>query len=681
MLKWLLIGVGWGLLLAQEWNPQRIVIYRDSLGVAHVWAPTDAEAAYGLGWVQAEDVPLPLQYNLLAAKGLLGKVLGKEGAVWDFLLYFTGIDTIDFQKGMSPETWRLLEGFAAGVNSYFHAHPEKRLLPEAFPIRAEDVARGTHLVLNLLAGLGRALKWVRTSFLSDVEELMEGYGSNAWAIAPHRSADQGTWLLINSHQELEGRFAWYEVHVGSAEGWNFIGGTFPGAPLPFIGTNPALGWGHTLAYHHLTEVYLLNVRGRRYQYDSSWLPFKQRRVRLSLKGLPFPLFRTVYSTEYGPALQVKGKWYAFAQLSYTETRALEQWYRMSRARSFHSFMEALKLHALPTLNTVYADEEGHIAFFSWVHLPERDSAVEWRIPIRFPLPAHRLRAKVSVEALPTVIDPPCGYVYNANQTPLRSTCPSSEWRPKRSLIGLQRFTYNRGERLAELWAKHEGKVFTLEQLRQIKHDRCYASEGSYRRVFAELFALSPLKYPRLAEAIQAVKRWGGCAEPTDTLTALVMLTHLRLEKLMRLSMAEALILLYAPTEAEVVRALRWAVKTLKKKYGTLYPQWSQVFRHGRGGVEVGVGGAPEVLEARHWQWDSQRDVLRVKGGDGLIYWVGWTPQGQVIYSIQPLGASHVAESPYYTNFILPFSENRLFPRTLEWEKVRSTAVRVYHPAK
>ncbi|RMF46541.1 MAG: acylase, partial [Bacteroidetes bacterium] len=80
-------SVLWG----QVWDPSRITIYRDSLGVAHVWAPTDAEAAYGLGWVQAEDVGLPLQQNLLASRGLLGKVLGKEGAVWDYLLHWMGL--------------------------------------------------------------------------------------------------------------------------------------------------------------------------------------------------------------------------------------------------------------------------------------------------------------------------------------------------------------------------------------------------------------------------------------------------------------------------------------------------------------------------------------------------------------------------------------------------------------
>ncbi|MCX7980382.1 MAG: penicillin acylase family protein [Bacteroidia bacterium] len=671
--------LGIGIALAQAWDPARIQIYRDSLGVAHVWAPTDAEAAYGMGWAQAEDVPEALQYNLLAARGQLGRVLGKEGAVWDFLLHFAGIDTMTFRHRLDPTVWHVIEGFVAGVNAYFAAHPEKQLVRGLFPATAEDVARGAHLILNVMGDLGRAVLWTRKGFLSDIVPLVEGYGSNAWAVASHRSADGATWLLLNSHQPLEGRFAWYEIHVGSAEGWNLTGGTFPGGPFPFVGANAALGWAHTNAYHNLTDIYELTVRRGKYRFGGEWLPLEKRKARLRVKGLPFPLTRKVYRSAFGPTLKIKGRWYAFGQLTYSEGRALEEWYRMGKARSFPAFVEALRLHALPCFNTTYADCEGHIALFSWVLLPERDTTLRWDLPIRDPSPAHRIQEKVPVEALPQVIDPPCGYVYNANQTPLQATCPAAQWHPTRKLIGLQRFTYNRGERLAELWPRYDGRALTWEDLKTLKHDRCIASEGSYKRVFAPLFQLSPDKYPALREAIEALRRWAGCAEPHDTLTALVMVTHAYLEKKMGLRLVEALILGYPPTEKEVIGALRQAVKVLKKHYGTLYPRWDKVLRHGRGGVAVGVGGFPEALEARHWRWDPHKGYFKVTGGDGLIYWMRWK-DGQVsVWGIQPYGASHVPGSPHYTDQVEAFAAGRLFERLLDWERVRQGAVKVYSP--
>jgi acyl-homoserine-lactone acylase len=36
-------------------NPENITIVRDTFGVPHIFAATDAEVAYGLAWVNAED--------------------------------------------------------------------------------------------------------------------------------------------------------------------------------------------------------------------------------------------------------------------------------------------------------------------------------------------------------------------------------------------------------------------------------------------------------------------------------------------------------------------------------------------------------------------------------------------------------------------------------------------------
>jgi hypothetical protein len=222
---------------------------------------------------------------------------------------------------------------------------------------------------------------------------------------------------------------------------------------------------------------------------------------------------------------------------------------------------------------------------------------------------------------------------------------------------------------------------SFSDLRSLKHDRCVATEGSYKRVFAPLFSLPPEKYPSLSEAIQALKRWSGCAEPEDTLTALVMVTHAYLEKAMKLRLVEALILGYQPTEREVLWALRKACRILRRKHGSLYPRWESVLRHGRGGVEVGVGGFPESLEARHWRWEEKKGRFYVIGGDGFIYWVQWGPEGQKIWGIQPYGASHVSGSPHYADQVMPFANQRLFLRSLDWDYLRQHATRVYHPSR
>src|ERR1043165_8063004 len=75
-------------------NAANITIARDSFGVPHIYGHTDAEAAYGLAYAHCEDDFADVQQNLLAAKGMLGEVLGKEGVLFDFALQFFGIDSL-----------------------------------------------------------------------------------------------------------------------------------------------------------------------------------------------------------------------------------------------------------------------------------------------------------------------------------------------------------------------------------------------------------------------------------------------------------------------------------------------------------------------------------------------------------------------------------------------------------
>jgi Penicillin amidase len=69
-------------------DPAIIDIVRDSFGVPHIFAKTDAEVAYGLAWAHCEDDFETLQTCFLASKGLLGQVKGKEGAAVDYVVQY-----------------------------------------------------------------------------------------------------------------------------------------------------------------------------------------------------------------------------------------------------------------------------------------------------------------------------------------------------------------------------------------------------------------------------------------------------------------------------------------------------------------------------------------------------------------------------------------------------------------
>ena len=66
---------------------------------------------------------------------------------------------------------------------------------------------------------------------------------------------------------------------------------------------------------------------------------------------------------------------------YGNVKALEQWFRMNKARNFGEFEAALKMQALPLFNVIYADVEGNIFFHSGGRVPDRDTSLNWSCPI------------------------------------------------------------------------------------------------------------------------------------------------------------------------------------------------------------------------------------------------------------------------------------------------------------
>ena len=60
-------------------------IKRDTYGVPHIFGPRDADVAFGLGFAHAEDDFITIQETALTSRGDLAAVVGKSGAVTDYL--------------------------------------------------------------------------------------------------------------------------------------------------------------------------------------------------------------------------------------------------------------------------------------------------------------------------------------------------------------------------------------------------------------------------------------------------------------------------------------------------------------------------------------------------------------------------------------------------------------------
>lgn len=685
----ILTGICSCLSLSAQINPNEVTIARDSFGVPHIFAPTDAATAYGLAWAHAEDDFANIQFNILAGKGMLGQVLGKEGALFDFALQWLKIDRLveeKYDKEISDDFKKVLEGYTQGLNAYATAHPDEVMLRKSLPFTPKDLIKGAVLQTSLMSGVGMALKAIKERRIREYYEIND-VGSNALAIAPTHTVDTCTWLVVNSHQPIEGRFAWYEAHLSSEEGWDIIGGLFPGGVTIFVGANKYLGWAHTTNYHHFGDIYAIEIHPDNkhlYRYDGAWRPFEKRTIKLKVKiaGIKIPVRKRVLDTEYGPTFGNRDGLYAIRFPAYQDIRAAEQWYRMNKARNLREFEAALKMQAIPLFNVIYADNQGNIMMHSGGKVPLRDPALDWSQPVAGTSSRYLWKQIVPYELMPTILNPECGYVYNCNQTPLFCTGPSCEW--SGNFIGLHRFMYNRGERFKHLLETHSGK-FSFEDIHRIKFDKSYHPDtnASYMKRFRQLFTLDEKKYPDIADAIQKIKRWNLSGDIDNLDASLALVTHDYLIKKYHAPFAFLMLSKQPIPELHMVEALRYAKKFLIKTHGSMNVALGQIQRHIRGPVNLPASGLREVPRAADAHlFDKKKGIYRIIGGDGYIQ-IARFPQNQLpeIYSVHAYGSSSRPNSPHYTDQMLLFQQEQFKKMTFDKNTILTQATRVYHPVK
>ncbi len=362
-----------------------VTILRDTYGVPHVFGHTDADAAYGFGYAHSEDDFLTIQQVLLAARGDLATVYGPDSAPADYLVEFLRVwDVVDAEyEKLSPDTRKIVEAYADGLNVYAAHHPEEAL-PGLFPVNGKDVVAAsveksplffgldstighlfsddpepvptpTKVAYNWLYGMQpfttetanriaqRTLKIfsLRVSVNSVVKipqpETQIEYNSNGFAIGPSRTSDGGTYLDVNSHQPYTGAVAWYEAHIHSDEGWDMVGGTFPASPLIIQGHNRDLGWTFTVNSPDLVDVYRLTINPdnpNQYLFDGEWLDLEVRDAKLDIKligNLKITVTREALWSVYGPAVRTKGQTYAVRYGDMGTAGIWEQLYQMNKA--------------------------------------------------------------------------------------------------------------------------------------------------------------------------------------------------------------------------------------------------------------------------------------------------------------------------------------------------------------
>ena len=612
-----------------ESKKYKSIITRDIWGVPHIQGERDADVAFGLAYAHAEDDIKNIAENMDLYRAQMGLKIGYEGATSDYLIKTLRIREMineNYLSDLSVGVRNILEAYATGLNYWGSLNPDNHYI-KYFPFTKEDIVAGFAIQNLFFSGVVNSIKKLENESSSKDQErsardsILEWeslvLGSNAFAISPVKSDDGTTRLMINSHQPLDGPLAWYEAHLQSEEGWNMMGGLFPGSPFIFVGFNENIGWGLTVNKPDLSDIFLLSINpdnSNQYLLDDNWVNFTTRIIELPIKLFgPFywTFKREVHYSVHGPILETKNGVYAIRYAGMSDIKQVDQWYKLNKSNNLEEWLNAMKLRSIISFNAIYADAKSNILFLHNSSSPLRNESINWINPVDGSVSDLIWNETVPFEDLPLIINPESGWLASTNQDPFKVTSKKSNLDPKNysQTLGLQTRMTNRANRVIELFNKN--KTVSAKLFEDIKYDNQYSKDS---RAYQYLNNILKAKFEtkELIEAQTLLKNW-----------------NLKTNLMNRSAPLGVCIISYewiAEQENEEVidpiKAFKTCVKEIKDIYHRIDPLWSERNFIVRGDRKIPVQGGPDTLRAIY---GIQQDdgSLKASGGDGLYIFLEW----------------------------------------------------------
>ncbi len=687
-----------------------VVIRRDSFGVPHIFGQTDADAAYGLGYAHAEDDFATIQQTMIAARGRLGLAYGIDAAPNDYMVQLLRIwDVVDEKYDtIPPDVQAIMQGYADGLNYYAALHEDEVLLPELYPLSGRDVAAGFIHRVPLFFGLDGALgellaetrqgtvsqkeigDWgleVAQSPLSTLPETVR-YGSNVIAVGPDRSANGETFLAVNSHQPWAGPVAWYEAHMVSEEGWNMVGGLLPGSPTITHGHNEHLGWSFTVNSPDLLDIYVLEMNPDnpdQYLFDGEWrdLEVSQAPITVTLFGrFRWTVKREVLWSVYGPTVRQEHGVYAIRYAGMGEIGHVEQFVRLNKATNLAEWQAAMREGPLPMFNVGYADAAGNIYYLYNGRIPIRTEGYNWQQYLPGNTSETLWTDYLPFEELPQIVNPPSGFIQNANSSPYRTTV--GEGNPQESdfspTLGIDDTISNRSLRALELYGGDES--ITEAEFYAYKYDMAYHPEADIVKIVNMILAEPPPNDPDERAAYDLLADWDWQATPESTGATVAILTLYYLLEADDTHMSVSNMTGGEYTAVSVQNSFSQAVNHLLEHFGSVEVPWQEVNRLVRGEVDLGLGGAPDVLHAIYGEMGEDGRFHGI-AGDSYILMVTWQADGLVrSQSVHQYGSATLDDaSPHYADQAPIFIRRELTPVWFTETDILANLAKEYAPGQ
>ncbi|MFK7914801.1 MAG: penicillin acylase family protein [Pseudomonadales bacterium] len=398
----------------------KTVIYRDTWGIPHIYAPTVAKGLYAQGYAQAQDRPEQLLINLKIVLGELSSMAGPDQVRQDLLSHMFDHmgNARRFLAQQSDAEKAALVAFTNGINRYYADHPED--LPAwwgARPVTPEMIeAFGRFFLYN----------WSIDEALGDLRRagIEPGFAataraSNQWAVAPSKSASGNAMLVIDPHLSWWGpsRFWEMRIHAGELHG---SGVALVGSPYIGLGHNEHIAWAMTTGGPDTADVYELTLNpdnANQYRYEGEWRDLRVKQVTLNVRGVGEQRHELAYS-HHGPVLaRADGKAYA-GKIPYNEqTDRGTAWEKLNFAKDYRGAVAATETLAMFPQNVMVADTSGNIYYQRTGRVPRRNLDYDWSLPVDGSVAATEWQGVHPATDHLQLLNPAAGYMQNCNVPP------------------------------------------------------------------------------------------------------------------------------------------------------------------------------------------------------------------------------------------------------------------------
>lgn len=445
----------------------RVTIERDRQGVVDIQAATRADAAFGLGFVHAQDRFFAMDLNRRAASGSLAELFGRVALEYDRSIRIHRFEAVaeEVLAGLTPRQATVLDAYAAGVNAglddlrarpfeyWLLRQPPRPWQPRdtvlvllAMFLDLQDRRAGIDTARGLLAELASpALRgflvpdgseWdaplvgeaIPPPALPGPDDLGVGSersatldedepaGSNAFALAGNRTQGGGALLANDMHLGLRVPNIWYRARFAWTEGGRkheVAGATLPGTPALVVGSNRFVAWGFTNAYGDWLDLVELEVDAGRYRTPLGWQQFRAYADTIEVAGGE-PEVVTFRTTRWGPVVDgPQGRPRALLWVAQEPGGVNLDVLSLETARGVDEVLDLAPGCGLPAVNVLVADRDGRVGWTVMGRVPRR-VGFDGAIPVSLADGERGWEGWLDAAEVPRVVDPADGALWSAN---------------------------------------------------------------------------------------------------------------------------------------------------------------------------------------------------------------------------------------------------------------------------